>query len=190
MEKHVKLINGVYDSTITTDTQIELVVGGEVFVKWISNATTAEKASAGYYVVSTLASGPFDYLTHKAVRQSDASGTLNGGVWQVGFDIVATTAQDRLEIKDAKKVSLTASADAAVNALAYPLSLQLHLIARTLELERKERKNGPLTPSEASEIAANETMWSNIRTIRDNETIKKAAVDAATTGAELDAIVF
>lgn len=47
-----------------------------------------------------------------------------------------------------------------------PIWKQVDLVARSLELERKERKGGPLTPVEKADITSNELMRANIKSIQ------------------------
>ncbi len=91
------------------------------------------------------------------------------------------------EIKSRRKAEISAEADSRIDAR-YPMRQQLNMLARTLELVDKGTRVSR-TPAEDAEIESRRSVWTWIGSVRAAESSAKAQVDAASTLAEVNAVV-
>jgi hypothetical protein len=170
MTTHIKLINGEYDSTVTKDTQVSNTVGEEVFVKMLSSIKDpAEKLAYGYPELKRTAVPAHDTATHKAVPIDVSLGSVVGDFWEVGYEIVALTAEELADnatnaAKEAERQAKKAGDVYTLNAVDYVIPftkfdgdaiVQVETAFRYGQtLTNIEFTNGTVMPITSAELAA------------------------------------
>lgn len=154
---------------------------------------------------------PYDSLLEKIVRRNPVvglidEGALIAGKWVVGYDIVATTAQEQADRKTAKKNEIKAAmrAEAAVGvvntSLGFPVDCRREGFDNDMQNIGAMIRRGVGIIRDANNVEHNVTP-SQLTTIQDEmdlyglglyqkKWILESQVDAATTGAELDAVIW
>ena len=203
-----------WDETITTTEtrvidEVEQTVEGTSTVylqKWLYSMTDEEAYSHGYMRVEYLPVPDYDRLTHKYITGTLSDGSEIDGKWVVGGTIEETTEIEQAEIKNSKKASIKADMEAEANNGEFTSSLGFVINAR-----RSSTKNDLQNIYSLIDLGVTEFMDADniIRSVTANDLqmIKnemqqyglslyqkkwnlQAQVDAATTQAELDAIVW